>query len=431
MSGRVLVVSADPARRRTLRDNLFLAGHAVLDVPNRSSALESCEDFAPNVVVVDLSGSKRRALERAARGYPPRTSVDTNLVRRISSRFPSILVVAVCDGDPGTSPDEAVAAGARAYVREPLCIGELLVRVDTHLGVSTRVKKLRRPVPRPRKKIVLKDLPKGPKGIAEVAAQLQEQLRDLDCADAGGPEDRTAPVLLHEASPLLPYSGETGGEAGTESGGQTSGEAGASGAPGSGKPESGAPEVVPAVVGDAGEGGIGTASPRKLADLIPAEGSADGTALIWVSLSGLDRVANLGMASYETVADALDSVLDEFAPSSERWWVGSEAVVAITRGLSSPVEAALEIKESLLQKAAALGLETDISVRVSATTRRWGEGRALFLARATGRISNGALPVHTFSAGSRPHPSVSLPANAVAVRSAARQAQGVHTPSGH
>ncbi len=424
MSGRVLVVSADPARRRTFRDNLFLAGHAVLDAPNRSSALESCEDFAPEVVVVDLSGSRRRAIERATRkGVPARTSVDTNLISQISSRFTSISVVAICDGEDGASAEEAVAAGARGYVREPLCIGELLVRVDTYLGVSTRVKKLRRPVPRPRKKIVLKDLPREPRGIAEVAAQLQEQLRDLDSVETGATEGQTASAPLHEARPVLPHSGETGSE--------TAGEAEVSAAPVSGGTESAAPEVVPGVVGDTGAGATGPASPRKLADLIPAEGSADGTALIWVSLQGLDRVTNLGIASYETLADALDSVLEEFAPSSERWWVGSEAVVALTRGLSSPVEAALEIKESLQQKVAALGLETDISLRVSATTRRWGEGRALFLARATGRISNGALPVHAFSAGSRPHPAVSLPASAAAVRSSAGQTQGVPAPLNH
>lgn len=344
MSGRVLVVSADPARRRTFRDNLFLAGHAVFDAPNRSSALEACEDFEPSAVVVDLAGSRRRALHRSSKAKPAKTSVDCTLIRQIASRHPAIRVIALCDGEAGSSSEEAVSAGARDYLREPTCIGELLVRVDKHLGISTKVKKVRRPSPRPRRRIIVRSPSAQPPPCWSIPPE------KLEAGTVTGPDE-----------------------------------------------------------------------PMRLADLVPTDRSTDGATIVWVYLHGLDRIATLGIATYEAVSGAIHSVLERFVPGCSKWWAGSEAIVATAVQIAAPVEAAIELKSAISEELDGLGLATDIALRVSATSRRWGEGRALFLARATGRISNGALPISPFTPGSHPHPSVALPAGVADARIASAE----------
>jgi DNA-binding response OmpR family regulator len=369
MQGRVLVVSADPARRRTFRDNLFLAGHAVFDVPNRSAALEACEDFEPSTAVVDLSGSRQRALWRAERGKPAKTTVDCNLITRIASRFPSVRVIAICDGNAGSTPEEAISSGARDYLKEPLCIGDLLVRVDRHLGISTRVKKLRRPSPRPRRKIVIRS--GGASGTHDAVEKLAADLETHQIGTQGVPEAPAMPNLLSETD-LVGH-----------------------------KPDA--------------------QTPQRLGDLISPNGSSQAMTMVWISLQGLDRISTLGFAGYEAVSHVVDQVLENFVPGCSKWWVGSEAVAAFTGQMQAPVEAAIELKAALSEKLDQLGLATDLALRVSATARRWGEGRALFLARATGRISNGGLPIFPFAAGSKPHPSVALPAGAAGARIAAAE----------
>lgn len=387
MEGRVLVVSADPARRRTFRDNLFLAGHAVFDVPNRSAALEACEDFDPSAVVIDLAGSRRRALSRLARGGTSKTSVNCNLIRQIASQFPSVRIIAVCDTEDGSSPQQAVEAGARDYLKEPICIGELLVRVYKHLGISTQVKKLRRPTPGQRKRIVLRSRPAEKASMTEIAAVLEEQLASLE-------------------SPAADDAVSAGASDETRAGPTSSGDSVET--PAEGRVE--APAESP--------------TPGRLSDLIPASGSSEAMTMVWVGLGGLDRLATLGTATFELVSSAVDSVIEQFVPGSSKWWAGSEAVAVFTRHLEAPGEAAVELKSAMSEKLESLGLAGNLALRVSATSRRWGEGRALFLARATGRISNGGLPVSPFGAGSAPHPLVALPAGAAEAR---RFTTGVRT----
>ncbi|MER3454046.1 MAG: hypothetical protein C4318_02660 [Acidimicrobiia bacterium] len=388
MQGRVLVVSADPARRRTFRDNLFLAGHTAFDAPNRSAAIEACEDFKPSVAVIDLAGSALRAQQRAARGKSGKTSVDCNLLRQIASRFPSVRLLAICDGENGPTPESAVQAGAHDYLREPVCIGELLVRVDKHLGISTKVKRLRRVSPRPRKKIILRYMASD--SALELAKTLASQLSENDKSQTT-PTDPPyeVPVQVSEANSDLTASGS--------------------------------PEPLVRETGTdnwtllARDGSI--SDTKRLSDLVSADHANDGATMAWISMQGLDKAISLGLVAYESVSKALDPAIDHYFPNASKWWAGSEAIVALSTHIASPVEIAIELKSAIADILGTLGISDQIALRVSATTRRWGEGRAIFLARATGRISNGSLPVSPFEAGSRPHPEVTLPTEAAKIRS--------------
>lgn len=426
-AGRVVVVSGDAARRRSIRNNLFVAGYAVLDVPNRTAAIEACEDFRPGVVVVDLYGSARRAAERTAAGKPHKTTVNHVLVRQLATRFPDLQIVALCGDGHGPTTYEAVQAGARDYVKEPLCMGELLVRVDRLLGLPTKVKRLHRKLAdaeRPntaKSAVVWKIDPPPPPaiaggdsilGAAHSAPEAKASYNDVGVAskdskasttegDLPDSEDARKPHGDDAGSILSPRSPSTQGDRfETPSSVDASKPSDGSMVPEHPQPERAPVEVVRPVPP--------AAPPERLGDLVADE----HITLVWVGLQGLDRVVAAGVGSYASVSSALAPVLQNFVPHGTQYWAGSEAVAVVCPPIQTPVELAVELKQSVQQALDKLGISDALSIRTSAITRRWGEGKALFLARATGRISNGALPVSPHVPGSEPHVSVTLPAKA-------------------
>jgi CheY-like chemotaxis protein len=405
--GKVLVVSYDAARRRAIRDNLFVAGHSVLDAPNRGAALEACEDFRPAVVVVDLYGSARRAAERQAAGKPSKTSVNHVLVRQIASRFPDVKIIALCGSDFGPTANEAVAAGARDYVKEPLCIGELLVRVDRFLGLPTKVERLHRRIaeasalrsttPSP----IRWNIPAQPSLEAVDGASSHSPTSARVAAPIGSLRHKEPDRRLSPASPPEDASPETPSPADSPA------DAGAGIA---------ASDDRTSAHMEFGDASHRDSPPDRLGELVGEE----HVTLAWIGLHGLDRLVASGLLTYRTASEALHPVISTYIPDGEQYWAGSEAVVVVAKPIATPVELAVELKDAIAAELTKLGVFEHLSLRASVATRRWGEGRALFLARATGRISNGALPVSPHLPGSEPHPSVVFTSNALALRTSQR-----------
>lgn len=432
--GRVVVVSGDAARRRSIRNNLFVAGYAVIDVPNRTTAVEACEDFGPGVVVVDLYGSARRAAERTAAGKPHKTTVNHVLIRQLATRFPGLHIVALCGEGHGPTTYEAVQAGARDYVKEPLCMGELLVRVDRLLGLPTRVKRLRRKLADAERRntaksaVVWKIDPPPPPAIAGGDSILGSARPATEPNVACGEVEVTPKDSSFSATVAdLAESGTQG-----KSDGDDAGSAFASPSPSSHGDRFELAPLSADTYKPSGGSGVRenvqpdqahieavrpvppAARPERLGDLVADE----HITLVWVGLQGLDRLVAAGVGSYASVSAALAPVLQNFVPHGTQYWAGSEAVAVVCPPIQTPVELAVELKQSLQEALDKLGISDALSIRTSAITRRWGEGKALFLARATGRISNGALPVAPHVPGSEPHVSVTLPTK-VAVSQAA------------
>lgn len=138
---RVLVVAADAAIRRHIRDNLFVSGYAVFEAKDRRSALAATQDFFPHLVVIDLSGSPSHeaaglAPEDPAPGSAGRP-IDLELIGAITTATGfKPLILAITGDAGGLRASDAVEAGAFDYVAHPFCIGELLVRADRLLGVA-------------------------------------------------------------------------------------------------------------------------------------------------------------------------------------------------------------------------------------------------------------------------------------------------------
>lgn len=269
----MLVVAADAAIRRHIRDNVFVSGYATFEAGDQRSALGAAEDFSPHIAVIDL---------RAHIGNDAIAPEVTSAILQASTSRPRI--IALVGGADSPSPSQVMQAGADDYLVSPFCIGELLVRVDRLLGVA---------LPPPRNEIRPREQPR-----------LSDRLED-----------------------------------------------------------------------------------------------AEHVTLAWVTLSGLEQLEGVGIDGHKWVGEALTPVIEEALPSSSIYWAGTERIAAIGPSVPSGAELADEIADLATKALAEISLPIELKVKVRAGIRAWGEGKATFIARVTGRLSHGALPVVLVSEG--------------------------------
>jgi len=117
-SARVLVVDDDADILNFIRGVLEDEGHTVMAVADGGQAVSVAEDFAPDLLIVDvtlpvLSGHLVTAHVRELRG----------------DAFPVLVVTA-----DGQAVEQARQLGAYAYLRKPFELDELLERVA--VGIS-------------------------------------------------------------------------------------------------------------------------------------------------------------------------------------------------------------------------------------------------------------------------------------------------------
>ncbi|RIK10828.1 MAG: hypothetical protein DCC49_02585 [Acidobacteria bacterium] len=262
----MLVVAADAAIRRHIRDNVYVSGFATFEAGDRRTALGAVEDFSPHIVIADLRpGEEREQL----------TPETTSAILQAGSTRPRIIALTGGPGSP--SPSQIMQTGADDYLVSPFCIGELLVRVDRLLGVA---------LPPPRN---------------EIRPREQPRLSDL----------------LEESEHMT---------------------------------------------------------------------------LIWVTLGGLEQLEGVGIEGHRWVGAALTSAIEEILPKSQIYWAGTERIAAIGPAVASGSDLAEELADASSKALAEISLPIELRVKVRAGIRAWGEGKATFIARVTGRLSHGALP---------------------------------------
>lgn len=114
---RILVVDDEPQIARVLRTGLKTRGYDVHVAADGVSALETFDDWHPDLVVTDLAMPNMDGLE---------------LCRRLREVSQLPIIVLSVRGEEKTKV-EALDAGADDYVTKPFGMDELLARVRAHL----------------------------------------------------------------------------------------------------------------------------------------------------------------------------------------------------------------------------------------------------------------------------------------------------------
>src|ERR1700690_4513930 len=114
---RILVVDDESQITRVLRTSLSSQGYNIRVANDGETSFEIMKDWAPDLVITDLSMPNMDGLELCRR-------------LRLSSKIP-IIVLSV-KGEEKTKV-QALDAGADDYVTKPFGIEELLARVRAHL----------------------------------------------------------------------------------------------------------------------------------------------------------------------------------------------------------------------------------------------------------------------------------------------------------
>lgn len=277
---RVLVVGADPAFRKHLRDNIFIAGYSALDADGTGAADAVLRDFRPALAVVDLTHPDEKLEEWFS-----------SLKSAQGARRPEnpLRLVALVAEEAGLGAEAASAAGADDYLVEPFCLTELIVRVDHQLG-------------------------------------------------------------------------RVGGRAGL---------------PGR-------------------QGGRPGRRNRRLSDLISGE---QPLTLVFITLSHLERTADVGVEAHSHLAKLARPIIDELLEDAQVFWAGPERLVVLAAAVPSAQEIAEAVKPELQSAIEHVGLPLEVGLKVRAGVRHWNEGKASFLARVTGRLSHGGLPISALEDG--------------------------------
>ncbi|HYX68226.1 MAG TPA: response regulator transcription factor, partial [Terriglobales bacterium] len=110
---RILVVDDEPQITRVLRTSLSSQGYDIRVANDGETALEILKDWAPDLVITDLSMPRMDGLE---------------LCRRLRAKSQMPILVLSVRGEERTKV-QALDAGADDYVTKPFGMNELLARV--------------------------------------------------------------------------------------------------------------------------------------------------------------------------------------------------------------------------------------------------------------------------------------------------------------
>lgn len=119
---RILIVDDEPQITRVLRTSLDAHGYDVRVANDGETALEIAKDWAPDLVITDLSMPNMDGLE---------------LCRRFRTKSRAPIIVLSVKGEERTKV-QALDAGADDYVTKPFGISELLARVRANLRRSPK-----------------------------------------------------------------------------------------------------------------------------------------------------------------------------------------------------------------------------------------------------------------------------------------------------
>ncbi len=114
---RILIVDDEPQITRVLRMSLSTRGYDVRTAADAESAIETCHDWPPDLVITDLSMPGMNGIE---------------LCRRLRSGSQIPIIVLSVKGEERTKV-EALDAGADDYVTKPFGMDELLARIRANL----------------------------------------------------------------------------------------------------------------------------------------------------------------------------------------------------------------------------------------------------------------------------------------------------------
>lgn len=119
---RILIVDDEPQITRVLRTSLDAHGYDLRVANDGETALEIAKDWAPDLVITDLSMPNMDGLE---------------LCRRFRAKSRAPIIVLSVKGEERTKV-QALDAGADDYVTKPFGIHELLARVRANLRRSPK-----------------------------------------------------------------------------------------------------------------------------------------------------------------------------------------------------------------------------------------------------------------------------------------------------
>lgn len=119
---RILIVDDEPQITRVLRTSLDAHGYDLRVANDGETALEIAKDWAPDLVITDLSMPNMDGLE---------------LCRRLRAKSRAPIIVLSVKGEERTKV-QALDAGADDYVTKPFGINELLARVRANLRRSPK-----------------------------------------------------------------------------------------------------------------------------------------------------------------------------------------------------------------------------------------------------------------------------------------------------
>jgi two-component system KDP operon response regulator KdpE len=119
---RILLVDDEPQITRVLRTSLNAHGYDLRVANDGETALEIARDWAPDLMITDLSMPNMDGLE---------------LCRRFRAKSHAPIIVLSVKGEERTKV-QALDAGADDYVTKPFGIGELLARVRATLRRAPR-----------------------------------------------------------------------------------------------------------------------------------------------------------------------------------------------------------------------------------------------------------------------------------------------------
>lgn len=119
---RILIVDDEPQITRVLRTSLDAHGYDLRVANDGETALEIAKDWAPDLIITDLSMPHMDGLE---------------LCRRFRTKSRAPIIVLSVKGEERTKV-QALDAGADDYVTKPFGINELLARVRANLRRSPK-----------------------------------------------------------------------------------------------------------------------------------------------------------------------------------------------------------------------------------------------------------------------------------------------------
>ncbi|MDP9266923.1 MAG: response regulator [Acidobacteriota bacterium] len=113
----ILVAEDNAANRELLREALGMKGHSVTEAENGEEALARLEEFAPDMILLDIQMPKLDGYE---------------VIRRIrlDERWQKLKVIALTAFAMRGEQEKALAAGFDGYVSEPITLSVLWAEIE-------------------------------------------------------------------------------------------------------------------------------------------------------------------------------------------------------------------------------------------------------------------------------------------------------------